>query len=92
MVDLFSRAKISLRTNGEGVRRFPPAPAFLPNRRAFRSCAVVGSSPSLLKLDPPAGEEIDSHDIVMRFNNAPVKAALARHNPPSPSDNVPNNS
>ncbi|CAG2163174.1 unnamed protein product [Oppiella nova] len=34
------------------------------------NCAIVSSSGSLI--DSTLGEEIDSHDIVMRFNNAPT--------------------
>jgi alpha-N-acetyl-neuraminate alpha-2,8-sialyltransferase (sialyltransferase 8B)/alpha-N-acetyl-neuraminate alpha-2,8-sialyltransferase (sialyltransferase 8D) len=37
---------------------------------AFASCALVGSSPELLR--GRMGEEIDAHELVMRFNNAPV--------------------
>ena len=36
----------------------------------FRSCAVVGSSPTLL--GKGLGAEIDAHDAVLRFNNAPT--------------------
>ena len=38
--------------------------------RAFRRCAVVGSSGSLLWEE--AGREIDEHDLVIRLNRAPV--------------------
>ena len=39
---------------------------------AFRRCAVVGSSGSLLH--DTLGREIDAHDVILRFNNAPSGA------------------
>ena len=39
--------------------------------RRFRTCAIVGSSGSLL--EDRFGAQIDRHDIVLRFNNAPTK-------------------
>lgn len=46
----------------------PAKPPFRP--RQFRTCAVVGNSGDLLKTE--FGEEIDSHDAVIRDNEAPV--------------------
>lgn len=46
----------------------PAKPPFHP--RQFRRCAVVGNSGDLLKTQ--FGEEIDSHDAVIRDNEAPV--------------------
>ncbi|GKB14557.1 sialyltransferase-like protein 1 [Tanacetum coccineum] len=46
----------------------PASPPFHP--RQFRKCAVVGNSGDLLKTE--FGEEIDSHDAVIRDNEAPV--------------------
>ena len=37
---------------------------------SFKSCAVVGSAASLLT--DRFGREIDGHELVMRFNDAPV--------------------
>lgn len=46
----------------------PAKPPFRP--RQFKKCAVVGNSGDLLKTE--FGEEIDSHDAVIRDNEAPV--------------------
>lgn len=46
----------------------PAKPPFHP--RQFQTCAVVGNSGDLLKTE--FGEEIDSHDVVIRENEAPV--------------------
>lgn len=43
-------------------------PPFRP--RQFKTCAVVGNSGDLLKTE--FGDEIDSHDVVIRDNEAPV--------------------
>jgi len=43
----------------------------LPDLYDFSTCAVVGSSASLLQRE--AGKEIDAHTFVMRFNQAPTK-------------------
>nr|XP_032801161.1 beta-galactoside alpha-2,6-sialyltransferase 2-like [Petromyzon marinus] len=61
-----------------------PWPGALPNVSLaqgavdgpWRSCAVVASAGSLLHAE--LGEEIDSHDAVMRFNAAPT-AGFERH-------------
>ncbi|MCE3216592.1 purple acid phosphatase [Datura stramonium] len=53
----------------------PAKPPFHP--RQFRRCAVVGNSGDLLKTQ--FGEEIDSHDAVIRDNEAPVNEKYAKH-------------
>ncbi|GHP04063.1 beta-galactoside alpha-2,6-sialyltransferase 2 [Pycnococcus provasolii] len=45
-------------------------PAF-PPEHVFESCAIVGSSGILLKFN--LGEDIDKHELVMRFNSAPTR-------------------
>ncbi|XP_066350120.1 sialyltransferase-like protein 3 [Miscanthus floridulus] len=45
--------------------------------RPYASCAVVGNSGILLALE--RGALIDSHDLVIRLNNAPAGGRLARH-------------
>lgn len=50
----------------------PAKPPFHP--RQFRKCAVVGNSGDLLKTN--FGKEIDSHDAVIRDNEAPVNEVI----------------
>jgi hypothetical protein len=59
----------------EAVSWLPPRPVWgvFHHTAPFQSCAVVGSSPSLTRGEKARGEEIDAHDLVMRFNNAPTK-------------------
>lgn len=53
----------------------PAKPPFRP--RQFQTCAVVGNSGDLLKTQ--FGKEIDSHDAVIRDNEAPVNEKYAKH-------------
>mmetsp|Transcript_14186 Transcript_14186/g.30347 ORF Transcript_14186/g.30347 Transcript_14186/m.30347 type:complete len:370 (-) Transcript_14186:287-1396(-) len=62
----------------EALQRFPPEPLWglRKNTRSnpYRSCAVVGNSRSLKSSEGPFfGADIDRHDFIMRFNNAPTK-------------------
>jgi len=45
--------------------------------RTYRTCAVVGGAPSLAV--EAHGDEIDTHDAVIRFNDHPAGGAFARH-------------
>ncbi|XP_020087702.1 sialyltransferase-like protein 1 [Ananas comosus] len=58
-----------LRSNGSGEPLGPP-------RRRYGTCAVVGNSGILLQ--SAHGELIDSHDLVIRLNNARI-AGFRRH-------------
>lgn len=51
-------------------------------KRLYRSCAIVGNSGILLL--EAQGQEIDSHDFVMRFNGAPTKGLERCGSRPSP--------
>ncbi|KAM7509319.1 hypothetical protein LguiA_019772 [Lonicera macranthoides] len=53
----------------------PSKPPFRP--RQFKTCAVVGNSGDLLKTE--FGKEIDSHDAVIRDNEAPVNEKYAKY-------------
>jgi len=53
------------------VAALPPFPFWGSQSLPIRSCALVGNSPILKK--KKAGAEIDTHDVVLRFNNAPTK-------------------
>lgn len=53
----------------------PATPPFHP--RQFERCAVVGNSGDLLLTE--FGEDIDSHDAVIRDNEAPVNEKYAKH-------------
>jgi hypothetical protein len=50
--------------------RLPAGGGFLPARQ-WSSCALVGSSGRLLS-EPASGAAIDSHDVVVRLNQAPT--------------------
>mmetsp|Transcript_2389 Transcript_2389/g.5645 ORF Transcript_2389/g.5645 Transcript_2389/m.5645 type:complete len:438 (+) Transcript_2389:177-1490(+) len=53
------------------LSKLPPLPFRGNSSQAFRSCAVVGNSPGILR--NKWQDEIDKHDLVARCNNAPTK-------------------
>ena len=61
-------------------RSFPDSKLAILRRYNFESCAIVGNSGSMLNYT--YGKSIDSHEVVLRFNQAPPgtsKDTLARH-------------
>jgi hypothetical protein len=68
--------EVKVQTEDDAVKFFPPSAIWGredPHSSPFASCAIVGNSPVLMKGGAEWGEEIDSHELVMRFNNAPTK-------------------
>jgi hypothetical protein len=59
----------------DAISWFPPRPVWgvYHDTAPFSSCAVVGSSPVLTNGQQTRGQEIDAHDLIMRFNNAPTQ-------------------
>ena len=53
-------------------KAFPSSPLFTEDT-VYDSCAIVSNSANLI--GSGLGEEIDSHDFVMRFNVAPTKGS-----------------
>ena len=62
VADFVPKQRLELRRS---LPQFDPIEAV-----AWESCAVVGNSGSVLLQE--LGEEIDAHDMVMRFNGAPT--------------------
>lgn len=54
----------------EAIRALPPNADAIMRRYGFKTCAVVGNSGGLN--DAKLGKDVDSHDIVVRLNVAPV--------------------
>ena len=52
------------------LRALPPNADAIMRRYGFKSCAIVGNSGGLN--EARLGKDIDSHDIVVRLNVAPV--------------------
>ena len=70
---------------------FPPRPVWgvYHDTAPFASCAVVGSSPVLTNGQQTLGQEIDAHDLVMRFNNAPTQVSREQPDFARPFANAP---
>ncbi|XP_022669785.1 beta-galactoside alpha-2,6-sialyltransferase 2-like isoform X2 [Varroa destructor] len=68
-VKVFRRGDEPFRAQGSDLY-FP-----LTTPQAFNTCAIVSSAGSILKSH--LGREIDAHDVVLRFNNAPAGGFFA---------------
>eukprot|EP00976_Prorocentrum_cordatum_P088248 1187236-Prorocentrum_minimum.AAC.2 len=78
LIKVLGVGEVKVKTEDEAVEAFPPTSIWGrahedPRSEPFASCAIVGNSPVLTKGGNTLGKEIDEHDLVMRFNNAPTK-------------------
>lgn len=72
--DIFVTRENYKRLGFGGIKRYyalPPNAAAIAKKYRWKRCAVLGNSGTLL--DASFGGTIDSHDVVFRMNQAPVK-------------------
>jgi len=72
--DVFVTRENYKRLGFSGIKRYyalPPNAAAIAKKYRWKRCAVLGNSGALL--DASFGGAIDSHDVVFRMNQAPVK-------------------
>eukprot|EP00959_Pyramimonas_sp_CCMP1952_P230128 4811340-Pyramimonas_sp.AAC.1 len=78
MKEIMDIANVKVNSEEEATKRLPPFGLGGSTRQDFKkkpfaSCAIVGSSPNINSQGKQWGAEIDSHEVVLRLNNAPTK-------------------
>jgi len=78
MKEILGIGGLNVNSEAEALRRLPPFGIGGRSRRDFKkkpfsTCAIVGSSPNINSQGKQWGPEIDSHEVILRLNNAPTK-------------------